>query len=132
MPKISKRVLWMARALDDTNPAKALEAAGAVLVRGEGQLTGPRTIDVGGRRLTARKALIVATGSEPVVPPIPGLQGTPFWTNRDAVLPKALPESLAILGGGAIGAAPAQASRRTGCRVELLRAGPGCGRRQGA
>ena len=124
MPKISKRVLWMARDLDDTNPAKALEAAGAVLVRGEGQLTGPRTIDVGGRRLTARKALIVATGSEPVVPPIPGLQGTPFWTNRDAVLPKALPESLAILGGGAIGAEVAQAYGRIGCRVELIEAGP--------
>ena len=54
-PKISKRVLWMARDLDDSNAAKAIAGDGVELIRGEAHLTGPRTVTVGGRTLTARK-----------------------------------------------------------------------------
>src|SRR5258705_13583718 len=72
-PKVSKRVLWMARDLDDSRPAAALEATGARLVRGEGKLSDPRTVVVGGEKLIARRAVVIANGSTAVIPPIPGL-----------------------------------------------------------
>jgi len=102
-PKISKRVLWMARDLDDTRPAAALQSTGATLVRGQGKLVDRRTVEVGGERYVARKAVVVANGSTASIPPIPGLDTVEYWTNRQATLPRELPISLAVLGGGAIG-----------------------------
>src|SRR5688572_5234541 len=61
--KVSRRVLWMARNLDDSRPAAAIEAAGARLFRGEGRLADLRTVDVGGDRLVARRAVVIANGS---------------------------------------------------------------------
>ncbi len=122
-PKISKRVLWMARDLDDTRPAAALEATGAKLFRGEGTLSDPRTVEVGGERLVARRALVIANGSTAVVPPIPGLDRVEFWTNRQAAIPKELPDSLAILGAGAIGIELGQAYARIGSKVTLIESG---------
>ena len=61
-PKVSKRVLWMARDLDDTRPAAALEKTGAKLFRGQGKLVDVRTVEVGGEQLVARKAVVVANG----------------------------------------------------------------------
>src|SRR6202030_3189609 len=62
-PKVSKRVLWMARDLDDSRPAAALEATGAKLVRGEGKLTDLHTVEVGGEKLIARQPVVIANGS---------------------------------------------------------------------
>ncbi len=122
-PKISKRVLWMARDLDDSRPAAALEATGAKLFRGEGTLSDPRAVEVGGQRLVARRALVIANGSTAVVPPIPGLDRVEFWTNRQAAIPKELPDSLAILGAGAIGIELGQAYARIGSKVILIESG---------
>ena len=61
-PKVSTRVLWMARNLDDSRPAAAMEATGARLFRGEGKLTDPRTITVGSADLVARRAVVIANG----------------------------------------------------------------------
>src|SRR5580765_8891113 len=96
-PKVSKRVLWMARDLDDRRPAAAMEATGAKLVRGEGKLTDLSTVAVGNEQLIARRAVVIATGSTAAIPPIPGLDAVDFWTNRQAAIPKELPASLAIL-----------------------------------
>jgi pyruvate/2-oxoglutarate dehydrogenase complex dihydrolipoamide dehydrogenase (E3) component len=123
-PKVSKRVYWMARDLDDTRPAAALEATGATLVRGEGKLIDVRTVEVGGERLVARKAVVVANGGTALIPPIPGLDTVDFWTNRQAVLPRELPSSLAVLGGGAIGVELGQAFARFGSKVTIIEAGP--------
>ena len=123
-PKISKRVLWMARDLDDSNAAKAIAGDGVDLIRGEAHLTGPRTVTVGSRTLTARRGIVIATGTDPFVPPIPGLAEVPFWTNREATLPKALPASLVILGGGAIGVELGQAYARIGSQVHIIEGGP--------
>jgi pyruvate/2-oxoglutarate dehydrogenase complex dihydrolipoamide dehydrogenase (E3) component len=123
-PKISARVAWMARDLDDTNAARAIAGDGVELIRGDGRLTGPRTVTVGGRTLRARRAIVIATGTDPFVPPIPGLDQVPFWTNREATLPKELPPSLAILGGGAIGVELGQAYARIGSLVHLIEGGP--------
>ena len=122
--KISKRVHYMARDLDDTNPARAIAGEGVELIRGEARLSGPRTVTVGGRTLTARRAVVVATGTDPFVPPIPGLAEVPFWTNREATLPTSLPPTLAILGGGAIGVELGQAYARIGSEVHLIEGGP--------
>ena len=123
-PKISTRVLWMARNLDDTRPAAAMEATGASLIRGEGKLTDPRTLRVGSEELIARRAVVIANGSTAVIPPIPGLDAVDYWTNRQAAIPTELPVSLAILGGGAIGVELGQAFARFGCRVHIIEAGP--------
>ena len=123
-PKVSKRVLWMARDLDDSRPAAAMEATGARLFRGEGKLTDLRTVDVGGERLIARRAVVIANGSTAAIPTIPGLDTVDFWTNRQAAIPRELPASLAILGGGAIGVELGQAFARLGSKVTVIEAGP--------
>ena len=123
-PKVSTRVLWMARNLDDTRAAAAIEATGAKLVRGEGTLTDPRTVVVGSEQFIARRAVVIANGSTAAIPSIPGLDTVDFWTNRQAAIPKELPASLAILGGGAIGVELGQAFARLGSRVTVIEAGP--------
>jgi len=123
-PKVSKRVLWMARNLDDTRPAAAMEATGARLFRGDGKLTDLRTVAVGSEQLIARRAVVIANGSTAAIPPIPGLDTLEFWTNRQAAIPKELPASLAILGGGAIGVELGQAFARLGSKVTIIEAGP--------
>jgi pyruvate/2-oxoglutarate dehydrogenase complex dihydrolipoamide dehydrogenase (E3) component len=123
-PKVSRRVLWMARDLDDRRPAAAMEATGAKLFRGEGKLTDLNTVAVGNEQLIARRAVVIANGSTAAIPPIPGLDTVDFWTNRQAAIPRELPASLAILGGGAIGVELGQAFARLGCKVTLIEAGP--------
>ena len=123
-PKVSTRVLWMARNLDDSRPAAAMEATGTTLVRGEGKLTDLHTVEVRGEQLVARRAVVIANGSAAAIPPIPGLDKVEFWTNRQAAIPRELPVSLAILGGGAIGVELGQAFARLGSRVTIIEAGP--------
>jgi pyruvate/2-oxoglutarate dehydrogenase complex dihydrolipoamide dehydrogenase (E3) component len=123
-PKVSRRVLWMARDLDDTRPAAALQSTGATLVRGSGKLVDRKTVEVGGERYVARKAVVVANGSTASIPPIPGLDSIDYWTNRQATLPRELPISLAVLGGGAIGLELGQAFARFGSKVKIIEAGP--------
>src|SRR5438093_5809455 len=122
-PKVSKRVLWMARDLDDSRPAAALEATGAKLVRGEGKLVDLRTVEVGGDQLTARRAVVIANGGTAAIPPIEGLNKVDFWTNRQAAIPRELPERLVVLGGGAVGVELAQAFARLGSKVPIGEAG---------
>jgi pyruvate/2-oxoglutarate dehydrogenase complex dihydrolipoamide dehydrogenase (E3) component len=123
-PKVSKRVLWMARDLDDTRPAAALEATGATLFRGEGTLVDLRTVEVGGEQLVARKAVVIANGSTAAIPAIPGLDKVHYWTNRQATVPRELPATLAVLGGGAVGVELGQAFARLGSKVTVIEAGP--------
>ncbi|MGH7764391.1 MAG: dihydrolipoyl dehydrogenase family protein [Candidatus Dormibacteraceae bacterium] len=123
-PKISKRVLWMARDLDDTRPAAALEATGAKLFRGVGELVDLRTVEVGGEKLVARKAVVVANGSTAAIPPITDLDKVDYWTNRQATLPRELPATLVVLGGGAVGVELGQAFARVGSKVTIVEAGP--------
>jgi pyruvate/2-oxoglutarate dehydrogenase complex dihydrolipoamide dehydrogenase (E3) component len=115
-PKVSNRVLWMARNLDDSRPAAAMEATGARLFRGEGTLTDLRTVSVGREQLVARRAVVIANGSTPAIRQSPAWDTVEFWTSRQAAIPKELPVSLAILGGGPIGVELGQAFARLGSR----------------
>jgi pyruvate/2-oxoglutarate dehydrogenase complex dihydrolipoamide dehydrogenase (E3) component len=96
---------------DDTVAADRLTAAGVTLLRGHGTITGPGEVTVtgtgtstgGGRVLRARRGILVNTGTVPAIPPVPGLAGTPYWTNHEAIETEQVPGSLIVLGGGAIG-----------------------------
>ena len=123
-PKVSKRVLWMARDLDDTRPAAALEATGAKLIRGAGKVVDLRTVEVEGSQYVATKALVIANGGTAAIPPIPGLDQVEYWTNRQAAIPREHPETLIVLGGGAVGVELAQAFARLGSKVTVIEAGP--------
>jgi pyruvate/2-oxoglutarate dehydrogenase complex dihydrolipoamide dehydrogenase (E3) component len=123
-PKVSTRVRSMARDLDDSRPAAAMEATGARLFRGQGRLIGLHRVAVGAQELIARRAVVIATGGTAAIPPIQGLDTVEFWTNRQAAVPGELPASLAILGGGAIGVELGQAFARLGSRVTVIEAGP--------
>ncbi|MDP3208614.1 MAG: NAD(P)/FAD-dependent oxidoreductase [Rhodoglobus sp.] len=98
------------------------EKAGGRFIRGKATVTGPKAVRVGDVELEARKAIVLNTGTEPAVPPIPGLEGTPFWTNREAVAVTEAPSSLIVLGGGPIGLEMAQAFARFGTKVQVLEA----------
>ena len=123
-PKVSKRVLWMARDLDDTRPATALEESGVKLVRGAGTMVDLRTVEVGGEQYVARKAVVIANGGTASIPPIQGLDKVEYWTNRQAAVPRELPARLVVLGGGAVGVELAQAFSRVGSKVTIVEAGP--------
>src|SRR5919106_6481765 len=85
------------------------EGKGGRFVRGRGRLTGVGTVEVDGATYEARRGIVLATGTAPVIPRIDGLAGTPYWTNREAVEAKTLPASMLVLGGGAVGLELAQA-----------------------
>ena len=106
--------------LDDASQLPWLEERGVTLVRGRGQLDGERRVRVGDDVLVASNAVVVATGSGPVVPPIAGLVDARPWSNREATTAKEPPESLVILGGGVVGVELAQAWSSLGTRVVLL------------
>ena len=110
--------------LDDSSQVPWLEERGVTLVRGHGRLEGERRVRVGGDVLLASTAVIVATGSEPVVPPIPGLEDVRPWSNREATTAQAVPQSLVILGAGVVGVELAQAWASLGSEVVLLEGAP--------
>ncbi|WP_211268983.1 dihydrolipoyl dehydrogenase family protein [Saccharothrix syringae] len=109
---------------DDAGQVEWAEGAGLTVVRGRGRLAGERRVDVGGRVLTASRAVVVCTGSVPRVPSLPGLSDVPHWTSRDATSAQEVPDSLVVLGGGVVGVEMAQAWARLGSRVTLVVSGP--------
>jgi dihydrolipoamide dehydrogenase len=97
-----------------------LESKGIDLVRGVGRLAGERVVEVEEsdgttRRLSAAQAVVLATGTSPLIPPIPGLREASPWDNRTITSAKEIPRRLLVLGGGAIGTEMAQAFKRLGC-----------------
>ncbi len=107
----------------DVGQERWLASKGIDLLRGSGKLAGTGVVEVDGVRYTARH-VVVATGADPVVPPIPGLrelQG--IWTNRGVTSMKAIPRRLLIVGGGPVGTEMAQAVRRLGGEVALIEGG---------
>jgi dihydrolipoamide dehydrogenase len=110
--------------LQDDVQVPWLEKRGIALVRGRGRVTGERTVQVSDDTLIARRAVVIATGTEPLVPPIPGLREARPWTNREAVTAEQVPASLVVLGGGTVGVEMADAFASFGSRVTVIEAGP--------
>src|SRR5438876_8301783 len=99
------------------------EGLGVTVLRAEARFTGPRTMQAGDVSIRPRR-FVIATGSQPVVPPIPGLDGAPFLTNETVFANRELPQHLIVIGAGPIGVEMAQAHRRLGAGVTLLDVGP--------
>ena len=113
---------FMVSNYSDAGQQRWLASKGIALLRGTGRLAGPGVVEVDGVRHTARH-VVVATGADPVVPPLPGLRELEgVWTNREVTGMKAVPRRLLILGGGPVGAEMAQAVRRLGGEVALVEA----------
>jgi len=111
---------FMVADYSDEGQQRWLAGKGIDLLRGTGKLAGTGVVEVGGERHTARH-VVLATGSDPVIPPIPGLRELGgVWTNREVTGMKAVPRRLVILGGGPVGAEMAQAVRRLGGEVALV------------
>jgi pyruvate/2-oxoglutarate dehydrogenase complex dihydrolipoamide dehydrogenase (E3) component len=105
---------------DDKVAVERFERKGGRFVRGEAKFTGPKTVAVDGREFEASRAIIVATGTAPVIPPIDGLADTPYWTNHQVIETKEVPSSLVVLGGGAVGLELAQVFKRFGSDVTVV------------
>jgi pyruvate/2-oxoglutarate dehydrogenase complex dihydrolipoamide dehydrogenase (E3) component len=110
--------------LSDDSQVGWLEDRDIALVRGHGRIAGERTVRVGAETLQARRAVVVATGTESLLPAIPGLSEARPWTNRDAVTAERAPDSLIVLGGGTVGIELADAYSSLGSRVTVIEAGP--------
>ena len=107
---------------DDTVAVRRFEGKGGRFVRGHGRLVSPDTVAVGDLQFRAERAIVLATGTSPAVPPVPGLAGTPYWTNHDAIEARTLPASIIVLGGGAIGAELTQVFARFGVTTTIVEA----------
>ncbi|MEV1290388.1 NAD(P)/FAD-dependent oxidoreductase [Micromonospora sp. NPDC049679] len=107
---------------NDKVAVERLTGKGARFVRGSAIIAGPGRVRVGQQDFQARRGIVLATGTSAAIPPIDGLAGTPYWTNREAIEAEAVPESLVVLGGGAIGLELAQVYARFGARVTVVEA----------
>lgn len=108
--------------LDDSSQIPWLERRDIKLFRGDGRLAGDRRVAVDGQELTARRAVVIATGTGASMPPIDGLDSVGAWNNRQATTAESAPESMTVLGGGPVGCELAQAWASFGTRVTLVEA----------
>jgi pyruvate/2-oxoglutarate dehydrogenase complex dihydrolipoamide dehydrogenase (E3) component len=106
---------------DEASPSEApwLREKGIGLHRGDARIEGPGRITVGDEQIEADR-IVLATGSDPVIPPVEGLDQVAYWTNRDGTGLKQVPESIVVLGGGPVGVELAQALRRFGAEVAIV------------
>jgi pyruvate/2-oxoglutarate dehydrogenase complex dihydrolipoamide dehydrogenase (E3) component len=114
---------FMVSDYSDAGQERWLASKGIDLLRGSGRLAGTGVVEVDGVRYTAEN-VVLATGSSPILPPVPGLRELAgVWTNREVTGMKAVPRRLLVLGGGPVGVEMAQAVRRLGGEVVLVEAG---------
>jgi pyruvate/2-oxoglutarate dehydrogenase complex dihydrolipoamide dehydrogenase (E3) component len=110
---------YMIRNLDDSNQVKGYEQAGATVLKGVARVTGPGRVEVDGQAYSTEH-IIVATGSEAFIPPVPGLDEVPVWTNREATTLTEIPRRALMIGGSAVGVELGLFLRRFGAQVTIL------------
>jgi len=125
--QVKAHVRGVIDAIAPIDSQERFEGLGVDVIRAPGRFTDARTVEAGGRRVTARY-FVVATGSTPATPPIPGLDTVPYLTNETLFDLDQAPGSLLIIGGGPIGVEMAQAHRRLGADVTVIEAGAALGR----
>jgi len=115
---------FMVSNYSDAGQEQWLASQGIALIRGSGRLAGTGTVEVGDARYTADH-VVLATGADPVVPPVPGLRDLDgLWSNREVTGMKSVPRRMLVLGGGAVGVEMAQAVRRLGGEVAVVESSP--------
>jgi dihydrolipoamide dehydrogenase len=112
---------FMIRNLDDSKQVEDYRGEGIDVYKGEGRITGPGSVQVGEETLSSER-IIIATGSDPAIPPIDGLAEAGFWTNRQATTLSELPKSIVVLGGGPVGVELGQFFARFEVPVTLIHA----------
>ncbi len=117
---VARRVRDATADWNDEVAVERHEKKGETFLRGEARLVGPRTVEVEGLSYSARRGIVLATGTEPAVPPVEGLSEVDFWTNRDAIEAKEAPRSIVILGAGPIGLELGQVFNRFGSEVTFV------------
>ena len=117
--KVYAHVHGVVKAIAPNDSEERFAGLGVRVIRASARFTGPREVAAGGFNIRARR-FVLATGSRPAVPPVPGLAGTPHLTNETIFDLASLPEHLLVLGGGPIGCELAQAFRRLGARVSVV------------
>jgi len=110
---------YMVRQLDDTAQVQGYTDQGVTVIKGHAAFTGPRAITVDGRQLSADN-IVIATGSQPIIPPIDGLDDVPVWTNREATTLADIPARALIIGGSAVGVELATFLARFGTQVSIV------------
>jgi pyruvate/2-oxoglutarate dehydrogenase complex dihydrolipoamide dehydrogenase (E3) component len=119
MARVRDHVRGVIEAIAPNDSAERFAALGVRVLKAEARFTGPRTVEAGGFTIEARR-FVLATGSRPAAPPIPGLDGVPYLTNETVFELSRRPERLIVIGGGPIGLELAQAHRRLGGEVVVL------------
>jgi pyruvate/2-oxoglutarate dehydrogenase complex dihydrolipoamide dehydrogenase (E3) component len=119
---VAHRVREVTDSWDDRAAVERLQGKGARFVRGHARVTGPSSVEVDGATVTARRALVLATGQRAWVPPM--FESVPHWTNRELVECESVPASLLVIGGGSIGLEFGQVIQRFGAAVTIVEAGP--------
>jgi pyruvate/2-oxoglutarate dehydrogenase complex dihydrolipoamide dehydrogenase (E3) component len=117
---VAEKVRWLTGGWDDAGAIKRYKDRGGHLVKGRGKLIGPRTVAVGDQRFTARRGIVIATGSEPFVPPIAGLDEVDIWDTHDVIAMEQIPASMIAVGGGSSGCELAQVASQFGCKVTIV------------
>jgi dihydrolipoamide dehydrogenase len=113
---------YMIRNLDDSDEIDSYRSSGVDVYKGDGTIRGPGEVEVAGEVLQTER-IIIATGSDPMIPPIDGLEKVAYWTNREATTLSDVPASVVVLGGGPVGIELAQFLRRFESRVTLVESG---------
>ena len=106
---------------DDTVAVDRFEGKGGRFIRGRARLVSANEVEVAGETVKARRALVLATGQKPWIPPL--FEAVPHWTNRQAIATEEVPSSLLVVGGGAVGLEIGQAMSRFGSRVTVVEPG---------
>jgi dihydrolipoamide dehydrogenase len=119
--EIREYLSYMTRGLDDSGAVKGYEESGIRVHKGDGRITAPARIAVGDEELEAER-IVIATGSDPSIPAIEGLEEAGYWTNREATQLAEIPEDVVVLGGGPVGIELGQMLRRYGAEVTVVQA----------
>ncbi len=117
--RVHAHVHGVIAALEPHDSVERFEGLGVKVIRAPARFTGPNEVEAGGYVIKARR-FVVATGSGPMVPPIPGLERVPYYTNETIFDNTVAPSHLLVIGGGPVGLEMAQAHRRLGSRVTVL------------
>jgi pyruvate/2-oxoglutarate dehydrogenase complex dihydrolipoamide dehydrogenase (E3) component len=118
-PQVAAYRDFMISDLDDAGKTAKMQAAGATVIRGTGRIKGQGRIVIGDRTIEASH-IVIATGTDPVIPAIDGLNQVAVWTTRDVYTMAAPPQDAIVLGGGPVGIETAQMLRGHGTHVTVI------------